>query len=103
MSGTPTELMRRIYRAMEQRKGMMFSAQDLDMVAEMGGLEAMSNFTADVVRREAEERQSTAKAERQATMDADWKKLHPRPFSDTEAERALRRAWELCRPKSKRP
>ena len=87
---------------MEQRKGMMFSADDLDMVAEMGGLETMSAFTADFVKQQAEERQSSAKAERQAALDADWKKLHPRPHPDPEVERAARRAWEMCRPKGKR-
>ena len=94
--------MRRIYRAMERGKGMMFSAEDLDMVAEMGGLEAMSNFTADIVKRQAEERQAKAKAERQAAMDADWQRLHPRPHPDPEVEHAARRAWEMCQPK-KRP
>lgn len=103
MSGTPTDLMRRIYRKMEQGKGMMFSAEDLDMLAETGALETMSAFTANYVKRQAEERQATAKADRQAAMDADWLKLHPRPHPDPEAEQAARRAWELCRPKSKRP
>lgn len=95
--------MRRLYRAIEQGKGMMFSAEDLDMIAEMGGLEKISAFTADFVKQQAEERQSTAKAERQAAMDADWKKLHPRPHPDPEVERATRREWEMCRPKSMRP
>lgn len=95
--------MRRIYRAMERGKGMMFSAEDLDMLAETGALQAMSAYTAEYVKREAEERQATAKAERQAIMDEDWNKLNRRPSGDAEAERALKRAWEMTRPKSRRP
>lgn len=103
MAVTPPELMRRIYRKIEQGKGMTLTPEDLDLLAEMGALETMSTYTADYVKRQAEERQAALKTDRQAAMDAEWQRIHPRPHSDTEVERAARRAWEMCQPKSRRP
>lgn len=103
MSVTPTELLRRLYRSIERGKGMMLSAEDLDVLAQTGALAALSASAADYVKKQADARQSALKDQRQASLDDEWRQLHPRPSPNPEAEQAARRAWEMCQPKSKRP
>lgn len=103
MSVTPPDLLRRLYRAIERGKAMRLSAEDLDVLAETGALEALSAFAADYVKQQAGERQSALRGERQAAFDEEWRQRNHRSSAELEADQAARRALELCLPKSKRP
>jgi hypothetical protein len=63
MPVTPAEFVRRLYTQLEKGKGMRFSAEEMDMLAEMGAIDAVSNFAADWVRRQSEGRLAASRAE----------------------------------------
>lgn len=99
---TPAQFVRRLYKQLEAGKGMRLSPEEMDMLAEMGAIDAVSNYAADWVRQQSEERLSAARRD-QASVPAEE---HRSPRSGRNhvltAEEAGQRAMELCRPK-KRP
>jgi len=103
MAVTPPELMRRVYRQMEIGKGIRLSAEEVDLLAEMGALKAMSAYTAGYVERQAGERQAALKVAREEALDATVAR-HPRHVaSKQEVENAMRRARARLSPKGERP
>lgn len=102
MSITPAQFVRRLYRQLEAGKGMRFSAEEMDMLVETGAIDAVSNYAADWVRRQSEERLSAARRD-QASAPAEE---HRSPRSGRHhvltAEEARLRALELCQPKGRR-
>ena len=63
MSITPAQFVRRLYKQLEAGKGMRFSPEEMDLLAEMGAIDAVSNYAADWVRRQSEERLTAARAD----------------------------------------
>lgn len=101
MAVTPPELMRRVYRQMEIGKGIRLSAEEVDLMAEMGALKAMSAYTAEYVVRQAEERLVAARSKMPATSTSRISPRSGRHHEETGAE-AVERALAACRPR-KRP
>lgn len=56
MSTTPAQFVRRLYKQLEAGKGMRFTPEEMDMLVEMGAVDAVSNYAADWLRRQSEER-----------------------------------------------
>lgn len=102
MSITPAEFVRRLYKQLQTGKGMRFSPEEMDLLAEMGAIDAVSKFAADWVKRQSEERLATTRAEHAGASAETYKATRSGQHHELTAEEAGDRALELSRPK-KRP
>ena len=98
MAITPPEFMRRLYSQIEKRKGMRLSAEELDLLVEMGAVDTMSSFTADWVKRQVEERRKASSDE--AVFDPTVRAGRGGLSNETGAE-ALRRARSRSSPRAR--
>lgn len=100
MPATPTELYRRMSERIERQKGMTLSAEELDLFVVMGGYDAISKYSAEWLRKLAEDRMAVNSAEHAEAMEKAYRAQHPKPHPNPEVEAARRRAWETFQPKS---
>lgn len=101
MTITPSDLYRRFSEKVERRKEIRLSPDELDLFVIMGGLDAISKYAAEWIRKQAEERVAARRAERAEAMDAAYTARYPKPHPNPEMEAARRSAWELTQPKSR--
>jgi len=87
---TPAEFVRRLYTQLEKGKGMRLSPEEMDLLAEMGAIDAVSKFASDWVRQQSEERLAAIRAE-QAAKSGEARRVLPRRGSET-PEEAMSRA-----------
>ena len=102
MSITPAQFVRSLYRQLESGKGMRFSAEEMDMLVEMGGIDAVSAFAADWVKRQSVERLAVTRADEASVTAETCRQPRSGRHHELTVEEAGQRALELCRPK-KRP
>ncbi len=92
---TPAEFVRRLYAQIDKGKGMRFSAEEMDMLAEMGAIDTVSKFAADWVRQQSQTRLDASRAkELDATEEARRSARQRR--NDVNVEESARRARATC-------
>lgn len=102
MTITPADFVRRLYTQLEKGKGMRLSAEEMDLLAEMGAIDAVSKFAADWVRQQSEARLAARRAEHAGATASTHRGPRPGQHDELTAEEAANRVMEMCRPK-KRP
>lgn len=98
---TPAEFVRRLYTQLEKGKGMRFSPEEMDMLAEMGAIDAVSKFAADWVRQQSEERLALSRGKAGAGEER-YGRPRPERHHELTADEAALRALEMCLPKGGR-
>jgi len=86
---TPPELLRRLYAQIENGKGMRLSADELDLLVEMGAVERVSEYVAEWTKEWVSLRRTAAAEERQAEIAS---RAHRRLPSRETAEEVMERA-----------
>ncbi len=99
---TPAVFVRRLYAQLEKGKGMRFSAEEMDMLAEMGAIDAVSKFAADWVRQQSEGRLTAVRTEVAGANEQPSRAPRSRYKLDLSAEESMRRARNKTRSSGKR-
>lgn len=99
MSITPAQFVRSLYRQLESGKGMRFSAEEMDMLVEMGGIDAVSAFAADWVKRQSVERLTATRVDEANATAKTYRQRRLLRDHELTVEEAGQRALEMCRPK----
>jgi hypothetical protein len=98
---SPPQFVRRLYTQLEKGKGMRFSAEEVDMLAEMGAIDAVSKFAADWVRQQSEGRLAAGRAEQLRLSAATRPALGTQNDDAPSVEESMRRARARSKPKQR--